>query len=316
MAGKFLLLLDDIATMLDDIAILTKLAAKKTAGVVADDLAVNANQVSGVIANRELPVVWAVAKGSFWNKVILVPLVLLLAAWSKTLLVGMLIIGGLYLCYEGFEKVLHSLQRSDHTLDELSELVNSDQPIDLLAIEKDKIKGAIRTDFVLSAEIIVIAMGVITNSAATVSLGMQIGVLTAIAMAMTVGVYGLVALIVKLDDIGLYLLQSQPGNQLKQWSGRLLLEAAPRLMRVLSVFGTVAMFLVGGGILAHEIPALHHIGELLLQFTTHIPLLGSLAGMAYQMLLGLVAGAVVVALVLLAAKVWRRVRPSKVVPVA
>jgi predicted DNA repair protein MutK len=260
MAGASLLaLLDDIATVLDDVSIMTKVAAKKTAGVLGDDLALNAEQVNGVRAERELPVVWAVALGSMKNKVILVPAALLISALLPQAIIPLLMIGGLYLCFEGVEKLAHKFLPHDDSADaaehdaHLAALSSDD--IDLVALEKDKIKGAIRTDFVLSAEIIVIALGTVADK----SLGTQFMVLAGIGVIMTVGVYGLVAGIVKMDDAGFYLLKKT--NSALNFIGRGLVAAAPKLMKVLTVVGTAAMFLVGGGILTHGISALHHAIE-------------------------------------------------------
>jgi predicted DNA repair protein MutK len=258
MASSLFVLLDDIATLLDDVAAMTKVAAKKTAGVLGDDLALNAQQVTGVNAERELPVVWAVAKGSLVNKAILVPAALLVSAFVPWLITPLLMAGGLFLCFEGAEKLLHAWLHSraeddaHHT--ELVQAVNNTH-VDLLAFEKDKIKGAIRTDFILSAEIIVITLGAVAQA----DFSQRLTVLALVAVIMTVGVYGLVAGIVKLDDAGLWLLR-QPGT-MSQSLGRLLLALAPRLMKTLSVLGTAAMFLVGGGILLHGIPALGHALE-------------------------------------------------------
>jgi predicted DNA repair protein MutK len=253
MASSLLILLDDIATILDDVAVMSKVAVKKTAGVLGDDLALNAQQVTGVKAERELPVVWAVCKGSLVNKAILVPLALLLSSFAPWAVTPLLMAGGLFLCFEGFEKVAHKLLHS--TAEDAAHhqaLVTSlaDPAVDLVALEKDKIKGAVRTDFILSTEIIVIALGIVQGSPLTV----QVGVLSGIALAMTLGVYGLVALIVKLDDMGLHLsqLQGVSGWRVTQRRvGELILIAAPWLMKTLSVVGTLAMFLVGGGILVH-----------------------------------------------------------------
>lgn len=259
MAGVSLLaLLDDIAMVLDDVALMTKVAAKKTAGVLGDDLALNAQQVSGVRADRELPVVWAVAKGSFLNKLIIVPVALALNAVYPPIITALLMLGGLFLCFEGFEKVYHLLFHSaskfaDDKKQHLQAL--ADPNIDLVAFEKKKIQGAIRTDFILSAEIIVIALG----SAATASFLTQSLVLATLAIVLTIGVYGLVAGIVKLDDLGMYLLQRSKEGHGRAWmaiSGKALLAFAPFLMKVLVVVGTAAMFLVGGGILLHGIPLL------------------------------------------------------------
>ncbi len=259
-AGSLLALLDDIATILDDVSAMTQVAAKKTAGVLGDDLALNAQQVAGVSAERELPVVWAVAKGSFINKLILVPSALAISYFAPWAIIPLLMIGGVYLCFEGFEKIAHKfLHRSKddekHETDLQQAVANPE--VDLVALEKDKIKGAIRTDFVLSAEIIVIALG--TVAAATFS--KQAAVVTGIAIIMTAGVYGLVAAIVKMDDFGLYLMQHQGKSVTKQLLrklGQWILAVVPYLMRLLSLLGTAAMFLVGGAILVHGMPALHH----------------------------------------------------------
>ena len=263
MATSLLALLDDIASILDDVGVLTQVAAKKTAGVLGDDLALNAQQVAGVRAERELPVVWAVCKGSFLNKAILVPSALgisLVAPWAVT---PLLMAGGAYLCFEGFEKIAHKYLHSPakqqaHRQELTAALANP--AVDLVALEKDKIKGAIRTDFILSAEIITITLGTVQNS----PLSVQISVLVGIALLMTVGVYGLVAGIVKLDDAGLYWSQSATAGAwgaFKRKAGRALLVMAPWLMKTLSVVGTAAMFLVGGGILTHGSGALHHVLE-------------------------------------------------------
>jgi uncharacterized protein len=255
MAGASLLaLLDDIATVLDDVALLTKVTAKKTAGVLGDDLALNAQQVSDVRADRELPVVWAVAKGSFLNKAILVPAALAISALAPWAVLPLLMAGGLFLCYEGCEKLAH---RFLHDKGELAahqgELAGAlaDPEVDLVALEKDKIRGAVRTDFILSAEIIVIALGIVASA----PFGTRVMVLVTIAVLMTIGVYGLVAAIVKLDDLGLHLAR-RPGDGVVQALGRGIVAAAPYLMKGLAVAGTAAMFLVGGGILTHGIPGL------------------------------------------------------------
>jgi hypothetical protein len=252
MAGSLLLLLDDIATVLDDVALLTKVAAKKTAGVLGDDLALNAQQVAGVKADRELPLVWAVAKGSMLNKVILVPSALLLSAVAPWSITPLLMAGGLFLCFEGFEKVAHKLlHRPEDVAAAHEKLVQalSDESVDVVALEKEKIKGAVRTDFILSTEIIVITLGTVADSPFVT----QLSVLAGVAVLMTMGVYGLVAGIVKIDDLGLYLSQRKTSllQGLQQALGRGLLRAAPLLMKTLTVLGTLAMFLVGGGILAH-----------------------------------------------------------------
>lgn len=252
MASSLFALLDDIATILDDVALMTKVAAKKTAGVLGDDLALNAQQVSGVTADRELPVVWAVAKGSAINKAILVPAALaisVLAPWGIT---PLLMLGGAYLCFEGFEKLahkfLHSKAEDDQHHDILAHAI-TDPAVDMVAFEKEKVKGAIRTDFILSAEIIVISLGTVAAAAFM----QKVAVLVGIAIIMTIGVYGLVAGIVKLDDLGLYLTRT-PGDGIRQRVGRAILWISPWLMKSLSVVGTAAMFMVGGSILTHGIP--------------------------------------------------------------
>lgn len=262
-ASSLLALIDDIATILDDVSVMTKVAAKKTAGVLGDDLALNAQQVTGVQADRELPVVWAVARGSLINKVILVPAALAISAFAPWAVTPLLMLGGLFLCYEGFEKLAHRyLHSADEDAAHHAELTKAlaDPAVDLVAVEKDKIKGAVRTDFILSAEIIAITLGVV----AAAPLATQVTVLSGIALLMTVGVYGLVAGIVKLDDLGL-LLSARTGDGAGARAARALgagiLRAAPWLMKGLSVAGTVAMFLVGGGILTHGLPMLHHMVE-------------------------------------------------------
>ncbi len=258
MATSLLALLDDIATILDDVAVMTKVAAKKTAGVLGDDLALNAEQVSGVRAERELPVVWAVAKGSAVNKLILVPAALAISYFIPWLITPLLMIGGAYLCFEGFEKIAHKFLHSPaedaaHEEEIMKALENP--AVDLVALEKEKIKGAIRTDFVLSAEIIVIALGTV----ATATFAKQASVVTAISVIMTVGVYGLVAGIVKLDDLGLHLLQKS--SKSARAFGHSIMWFAPKLMKTLAIVGTAAMFMVGGGILVHGWPWLHHAVE-------------------------------------------------------
>ena len=254
-AGSLLTLLDDIASILDDVAILTKKAAAKTAGVLGDDLALNAQQVSGVVAERELPVVWAVAKGSFINKLILVPLALLISRFAPWAITPLLMVGGLFLCFEGVEKLHHGFVRrkrktSEEAGQKMAELA-AVSPQERVESEVEKIKGAVRTDFILSAEIIAITLGVVEKQDFT----QQALVLSSIAMVMTVGVYGLVAGIVKLDDAGLYL--TQRAGSAARIAGRAILSFAPFLMKTLSILGTAAMFLVGGGILTHGIPWLH-----------------------------------------------------------
>jgi predicted DNA repair protein MutK len=299
MATSLLALLDDIATVLDDVALLSKVAAKKTAGVLGDDLALNAQQVAGVKAERELPVVWAVAKGSFLNKAILVPAALAISAFVPWAVTPLLMVGGAFLCYEGFEKLAHKFLHSPAEQQaERDALVSAlaNPALDLREVEKDKIKGAIRTDFILSAEIVAITLGTVQGSPFTT----QLAVLTGIALFMTVGVYGIVAGIVKLDDAGLYLSQ-RPGSgawlRLQQGLGRGLLAFAPWLMKFLSVAGTLAMFLVGGGILTHGLTPLHHLIDVGTQWASDVQgvgsVLGALAPLVLDALVGVLAGAVV-----------------------
>ncbi|MEQ1488560.1 MAG: DUF808 domain-containing protein [Methylotenera sp.] len=296
-AGSLLALLDDIATILDDVSVMTQVAAKKTAGVLGDDLALNAQQVSGVSAERELPVVWAVAKGSFLNKLILVPTALAISYFANWAITPLLMIGGAFLCFEGFEKLAHKFLHSTHedvqNNAELAQAV-ADPTVDLVALEKDKIKGAIRTDFILSAEIIVISLGTV----ATAAFSKQITVVSLIAIIMTIGVYGLVAGIVKLDDLGLHLMLKQGKSfykQLLRKIGSMLLNFAPKLMRALTVLGTAAMFLVGGSIIGHGIPALHHLAEPMKEISFALPIL--LDG-----IIGLLVGAICVAVFTLVSK--------------
>ncbi len=301
MASSLLALLDDIATILDDVSVLAKVATKKTAGVLGDDLALNAQQVSGVTADRELPVVWAVAKGSFINKAILVPAALAISAFAPWAVTPLLMIGGAFLCYEGFEKLAHKFLNTkaydEAHHQELSQaLIRPD--VDLRTIEKDKIKGAIRTDFILSAEIIAITLGTVAQSEFMI----QVGVLVGIAIMMTIGVYGLVAGIVKLDDFGLYL-HRQTGAVARN-IGAGILRAAPWLMKTLSVAGTAAMFLVGGGILVHGVPPLAHAIEGFAEGMAGP--VGMILTLVLEALVGMVAGAVVLGVVSVAQRMGRR----------
>lgn len=294
MAGSSLLtLIDDIASLLDDVSLMTKMAAKKTAGVLGDDLALNAQQVSGVKADRELPVVWSVAKGSFINKAILVPLALLISAFAPWAITPLLMVGGAFLCYEGFEKVFHSLTHSKQAGEEKKEALDANE--DVVTYEKRKVKGAIRTDFVLSAEIIAITLGTVAGA----TFSQQVIVLCGIAIVMTVGVYGIVAGIVKLDDLGLYL--SRKSSELVRAIGNGIVSAAPYLMKTLSVVGTIAMFMVGGGILTHGLPPVHHLFEDWASYATVVPTFGQILKGVIPALLnvvfGLVAGGVVLLVV-------------------
>ncbi|EHZ2590052.1 DUF808 domain-containing protein [Vibrio parahaemolyticus] len=290
MAGASLLtLLDDIAAVLDDVALMSKMAAKKTAGVLGDDLALNAQQVSGVASEREIPVVWAVAKGSFKNKLILVPSALLISAIIPWLIMPLLLIGGLFLCFEGAEKVLEKLFPHSHPHEEKEELVDTGESLE--EYEKRKVAGAIRTDFILSAEIIVIALGTVTGA----SLVTQILVVSLIAVIMTIGVYGLVAGIVKLDDLGFYLEIRSKGKGWMAKVGSALVAFAPKLMKLLTIVGTVAMFLVGGGIVVHNVPAIHHFVEpIIMNFSGH-SVATAILPILLNGIIGFVAGLIVVA---------------------
>ncbi len=295
--SSLLLLIDDIASILDDVAAMSKIAAKKTAGVLGDDLALNAEKVSGVAADRELSVVWAVAKGSMVNKLILIPLAHLISAFIPWAITPLLIVGGLFLCFEGFEKIVHTFGSKAHAKPAV-DLPLPTNLVDAKSLEKEKIKGAIRTDFVLSAEIIVITLGTV----AAAPLSKQIAVLSAIGILMTVGVYGLVAGIVKIDDLGLH--WQKQSAKLLQMFGRLLLSFAPKLMKTLSIVGTLAMFTVGGGILAHGV---HAITAKFSEWSGNSGALSWIANTSLEALLGVVAGAAVLALL----TAFRLVVPAK-----
>ncbi|TKR55931.1 DUF808 domain-containing protein [Allopusillimonas ginsengisoli] len=303
MAGSFFALFDDIATLLDDVSMMTKVAMRKTAGVLGDDLALNAQQVTGVAANRELPVVAAVAKGSLINKLILVPSALLISAFVPVAITPLLMLGGAYLCYEGFEKLAHKVmhgrdvKRIEH---EARQQALNNPSTDPVAYEKKKIRGAIRTDFILSAEIIAITLGAVAQA----TLVQQVLVMSGIALAVTIGVYALVGCIVKLDDLGLYLCRQH--TAIARTAGRALISSAPYLMKTLSVVGTAAMFMVGGSILVHGIGPVHHLFE---HWSVSLdtlagagPLLSLVAPSFLGAIFGIIAGGVVVALVTLVQK--------------
>jgi predicted DNA repair protein MutK len=299
-AGSLLTLLDDIATLLDDVSVMTKVAAKKTAGVLGDDLALNAQQVTGVRAERELPVVWAVFKGSAVNKLIMVPAALFLSAVFPWIITPLLMLGGAFLCYEGFEKVAHRLLHSkEEDTEEHARRVQAlaDQKVDMVQFEKQRIRGAIRTDAILSAEIIVIALGTVQDA----ELAVRIGVVSLIAAVITVGVYGLVAGIVKLDDVGMYLMEKTGDSGMAAFQrrlGEMILSFAPVMMKTLSVLGTAAMFLVGGGILVHGVPQLaewlHDIESVAHDLPVAADLFSGLAAMVYNGIAGIVAGGALV----------------------
>ena len=299
-AGSLLTLLDDIATLLDDVSVMTKVAAKKTAGVLGDDLALNAEQVTGVRAERELPVVWAVFKGSAINKLIMVPAALFLSAVFPWIITPLLMLGGAFLCYEGFEKVAHRLLHSkeEEEEDHVKRVqAVADRQVNMVQFEKQRIRGAIRTDAILSAEIIVIALGTVQDA----ELAVRIGVVSLIAAIITVGVYGLVAGIVKLDDVGMHLMEKTGDSglaALQRRLGEMILSFAPVMMKTLSILGTAAMFLVGGGILVHGIPQLaewlHDIEEVTHDLPVAADLFSGLAAMVYNGIAGIVAGGVLV----------------------
>ncbi len=307
--SSLLVLFDDIALVLDDVSVMAKVAAKKTAGVLGDDLALNAQQVAGIRAERELPVVWAVAKGSVRNKVILVPAALAISTLAPWAVTPLLMAGGAYLCFEGVEKLAHPfLHGDDHEEEAHREALShalADAEVDLVAFEKDKIAGAVRTDFILSAEIVTITLGTVAEA----SLTNQIVVLCGVSLAITVGVYGLVAAIVKMDDVGLYF--SQMSGQgawpaLRRSVGRGLLATAPLLMRTLSVVGTAAMFLVGGGILLHGLPGAHELVEAAEHAVHGVPAVGGALAAVVPLVLdavvGIAAGAIALAVVTLGSK--------------
>lgn len=289
--GSLLTLIDDIATLLDDVAVLAKAATKKTSGVLGDDLALNAEQVVGVTSERELPVVWAVAKGSAKNKLVIVPAALAISAIAPWAITPLLMLGGGFLCFEGFEKIAHKFlhgrdEDEAHHREQIEAIANPE--VDMVAFEKAKIRGAIRTDIILSAEIVVITLGIVADE----TFATRLGVLTVIAALMTVGVYGFVAGIVKLDDAGVAL--TRRSNELAKTVGRWIVRAAPWLMKTLSVAGTVAMFLVGGGILTHGVPPLHHLSQ---ELGAEPGVLAAVAPTAIDAVVGLVTGALLVAIV-------------------
>ena len=312
MAGASLLtLLDDIASVLDDVAAMTKVAARKTAGVLGDDLALNAQQVAGVRTERELPVVWAVAVGSMRNKVILVPAALAMSALAPWLITPLLILGGAYLCFEGVEKLAHRWLHpaAEDAARHAAVVAALDDPAqDMVAFERDRIAAAVRTDFILSAEIIVIALGTVQS----MPLQTRVGVLTAVALLMTVGVYGLVALIVKMDDAGLWLIRRAGTGvtaTMQRALGETLLAVAPRMLKLLAVVGTVAMFLVGGGIVVHGIPVIaalsHHLGA---SATAVSAVAGTLVPLLFDALAGVLTGAIVLAGVVGVGRILHAVR--------
>lgn len=311
MAGATLFtLLDDIATLLDDISTMSQVAINKTAGVLGDDLALNAKQVHGLTADRELPVVWRVAVGSAVNKMILIPGAMLISAFTPWAIIPLLMIGGVYLCYEGVEKLFHAWLHSGHDEDHAEGKATKldAKPIDLVTLEKNKIRGAIRTDFILSAEIIVITLGTLADKSPWVALW----VLLVVGVVMTIGVYGLVALIVKCDDVGIHWIRrtgQTVWDRTLRGCGRAILWCAPHMLRFLSVAGTIAMFLVGGGIVTHHIDWLHHLSESIAERIHHLPVIGGIATyvvpIAFDLIFGVLAGAVVVGILELVKLLFR-----------
>jgi predicted DNA repair protein MutK len=312
-AGSLLTLLDDIATILDDVSVMTKVAAKKTAGVLGDDLALNAEQVTGVRADRELPVVWAVFKGSAINKLIMVPVALFLSAVFPWIITPLLMIGGAFLCYEGFEKVAHRLLHSKEEEEEdHAKRVHAiaDRRVNMAQFEKQRIRGAIRTDAILSAEIIVIALGTVKDA----ELAVRIGVVSLIAAAMTIGVYGLVAGIVKLDDVGMHFMEKTGETRLaaaQRRFGEMILSFAPWMMKALSVLGTAAMFLVGGGIIVHGVPQLalllHDVEDLAHELPVAADLFSGLASLIFNGIVGVLVGGILVGV----QQLVKRLKPKK-----
>jgi predicted DNA repair protein MutK len=311
MAGATLFtLLDDIATLLDDISTMSQVAINKTAGVLGDDLALNAKQVHGLTADRELPVVWRVAVGSAVNKMILIPGAMLISAFIPWAIIPLLMIGGVYLCYEGVEKLFHAWLHSGHDEDHAEGKATpvDAKPVDLVTLEKNKIRGAIRTDFILSAEIIVITLGTLADKSPWVALW----VLLVVGVVMTIGVYGLVALIVKCDDVGIHWIRrtgQTVWDRTLRGCGRAILWCAPHMLRFLSVAGTIAMFLVGGGIVTHHIDWLHHLSESIAERIHHLPVIGGIATyvvpIAFDLIFGVLAGAVVVGILELVKLLFR-----------
>ncbi|ARS52906.1 DUF808 domain-containing protein [Kushneria konosiri] len=303
MAASLLTLLDDIAALMDDVSVMTKVAAKKTTGVLGDDLALNAQQVTGVRADRELPIVWAVCKGSLLNKLMLVPAALVISAFAPWLVTPLLMLGGAYLSYEGVEKLAHAWHRYRHPGARKKEAAPTERSAEeQAAFEKQRIKGAVRTDFILSAEIIAITLGTVAEAAFM----QQVMVLSIIAVAMTLGVYGLVAAIVKLDDLGLYL--SRRSAAMARKAGRGILWAAPWLMKFLSIAGTAAMFMVGGGILTHGIPVLHHAVQALTLAEGDIPGVGVILQPITPTLINMVVGLVLGGMILGAVTLVKKMR--------
>lgn len=309
MAGFSLLaLIDDITTLLDDIAVLAKTSAKKAGGVLGDDFAVSANQLHGMRADRELPVVYAVAKGSLINKAFLVPGALLVSAFAPWAILPLLVLGGLYLCFEGSEKVLHHLLSTGHAEDDAdtNEEAKAAAKLGAAEYEKRKIKGAVRTDLVLSLEIVVITLGTVAGA----SLIKQFAVLVLVALLVTIGVYGIVAAIVRLDDWGLALMKKD-GERTKA-VGRFLVSLAPKVLRFLSIFGTVAMFLVGGGIVVHALPKLGEAMHELDHWAAAVPAVGTLleylASPAVTIVLGFAMGAVLVVAMSAGERMWKTLR--------
>lgn len=289
MASGLFALLDDVATLMDDVAVMSKVAAKKTAGILGDDLAVNAEKASGFVSDRELPVLWAITKGSLLNKVIILPIAFLLSAFMPVAVIVILVVGGLYLAYEGAEKIYEYFVPHPHeTSEKLDENITEEQ---ILAMEKQKIKSAITTDFILSVEIVIIAMSTVVEKPLTT----QIAVVSLIALIATVGVYGIVAIVVRMDEFGYKLIAlNEETDSFSDKVGILLVNALPHLIRVIGFIGTIALLLVSGGIFVHNIDFFHH-------------LLPTWPDMVKELLVGLGVGAVVLLLV----SMIKRIVPRK-----
>jgi uncharacterized protein len=288
MASGFFALFDDIAVIMDDVAAMSKIAAKKTAGILGDDLAVNAEKASGFISSREIPVLWAIAKGSFYNKLIILPVAFLLSAFFPVAIIVILVLGGLFLAYEGAEKIYEYFFPHKHNTTKITDQVFTEAEI--LALEKEKIKSAIVTDFILSVEIVIIALGTVIEE----PLSSQIAVVSIIAIIATVGVYGIVALIVRMDELGLKLIAlNTKERSFSKTIGNILVQALPKVIKSLSVIGTIALILVAGGIFAHNIDFLHH-------------LFPKLPSIVREFGFGLIIGLLVLAVVNLFKKLFRK----------
>ncbi|MBL3657331.1 DUF808 domain-containing protein [Fulvivirga sediminis] len=290
MASGFFALLDDVASLMDDVATMGKLAGKKTAGILGDDLAVNAEKASGFMSSRELPVLWSITKGSLLNKVIILPVAFLLSAFVPMAIIVILVIGGLYLAYEGAEKIYEFLVPHAHKKESVVAKNLSEEEI--LAHEKEKVKSAIITDFILSVEIIIVALGEVSQS----PIEIQIPVVTLIALIATIGVYGIVALIVRMDEFGFKLIKlNEEDDSFSDKVGKLLVSALPKVIKGLSVIGTIALMLVSGGIFVHNLSFMHHLAERI-----------AIPGILFEFLTGLIVGVIVLATITVVKKLFKK----------